>query len=72
MCFGPQMPAKYSPLRPNGDGLQSVYLAEVPQPMAEVLAGLIGAEAEPLLHQAAAVGLPAEDQRTPGPVGDGP
>src|SRR5688572_24428408 len=28
--------------RNQGDGLQSVYLAEVPQPLADVLIGLIG------------------------------
>jgi hypothetical protein len=36
------LPPKYSPLQSNGDGLQSVYLAEVPQPMADALIGLIG------------------------------
>jgi putative restriction endonuclease len=64
------LPTKYSPLRPNGDGLQSVYLAEVPKPFAEVLAGLIGAEAGALLHQAATLGLPAGDQATPHTTGD--
>ena len=36
------LPSKYSPLQVNGDGLQSVYLAEVPQAMADALVGLIG------------------------------
>jgi hypothetical protein len=36
------LPSKYSPLQENGDGLQSVYLAEVPQAMADALIGLIG------------------------------
>jgi putative restriction endonuclease len=36
------LPSKYSPLQANGDGLQSVYLAEVPGPMADALIGLIG------------------------------
>ena len=36
------LPARYSPLQVNGDGLQSVYLAEVPGPMADALIGLIG------------------------------
>src|SRR5262245_13002730 len=35
--LNPLLPAKYSPLRPNGDGLQNVYLAAVPEPMARVL-----------------------------------
>jgi putative restriction endonuclease len=38
----PFLPAKYSPLQVSGDGLQSVYLAEVPQPLADGLIGLIG------------------------------
>ena len=40
----PHLPAKYSPLQATGDGLQSVYLAEVPEPMASVLIDLIGHE----------------------------
>src|SRR3977135_2037052 len=44
----PLLPAKYSPLQPNGNGLQSVYLTEVPTPLAEVLIGLIGQEVAPL------------------------
>ncbi len=38
----PFLPAKYSPLQESGDGLQSVYLAEVPQAFADALIGLIG------------------------------
>jgi putative restriction endonuclease len=40
----PLLPARYSPLQPNGNGLQSVYLAQVPTALAEVLIGLIGPE----------------------------
>ena len=36
------LPSKYSPLQDSGDGLQSVYLAEVPETMADALSGLIG------------------------------
>lgn len=36
------LPEKYSPLRANGDGLQSVYLAEVGRPFAAALFRLIG------------------------------
>jgi putative restriction endonuclease len=39
------LPKKYSPLRANGDGLQSVYLAEVGRPFAAALFRLIGGEA---------------------------
>jgi putative restriction endonuclease len=38
----PFLPSKYSPLQNNGDGIQSVYLAEVPQAFADALIGLIG------------------------------
>ena len=50
------LPARYSPLQATGNGLQSVYLTEVPQDFAEVLAGLIGAEARPFM---AAADVPA-------------
>jgi putative restriction endonuclease len=36
------LPPKYSPLQETGDGLQSVYLAELPPTFAEALIGLIG------------------------------
>jgi putative restriction endonuclease len=38
----PFLPPKYSPLQESGDGLQSVYLAEVPPGLADALIGLIG------------------------------
>ena len=38
----PFLPAKYSPLRQNGHGKQSVYLAEVPLTLANTLITLIG------------------------------
>lgn len=51
----PLLPERYSPLLPNGNGLQSVYLTEVPQDLAVVLIGLIGAEAEQLASRAIAI-----------------
>ncbi len=45
----PLLPEKYSPLQPNGNGLQSVYLTEVPTTLAEVLVGLIGQEIAPIV-----------------------
>jgi putative restriction endonuclease len=39
------LPQNYSPLRANGDNLQSVYLAEVGRPFAAALFRLIGGEA---------------------------
>jgi hypothetical protein len=44
----PLLPGRYSPLQPNGNGLQSVYLTEIPNTFAEVLIGLIGQEIAPL------------------------
>lgn len=40
--LSPLLPEKYAPLRHNGHGLQAVYLAAVPEPMAMMLATLIG------------------------------
>lgn len=40
------LPDKYAPLRPNGDGLQSVYLTQVSPGFAATLFRLIGKEAE--------------------------
>jgi hypothetical protein len=48
------LPSRYSPLQSNGNGIQSIYLTEVSPTFAEVLAGLIGQEAQAL---AAAVDL---------------
>jgi hypothetical protein len=39
------LPDKYSPLQKNGNGIQSVYLANVPAEMAKILIQLIGSEA---------------------------
>jgi len=39
------LPERYAPLQQNGDGLQGVYLAAVPELMAQALIGIIGAQA---------------------------
>jgi putative restriction endonuclease len=39
------LPSCYSPLQESGNGIQSVYLTELPTAFAEVLIGLIGQEA---------------------------
>ena len=57
----PLLPARYSPLQPNGNGLQSVYLTEVPAALAEVLVGLIGPEVAPIAAAASAVKPVAAD-----------
>lgn len=44
------LPEKYSPMQPNGNGLQSVYLAHVPETMAKVLISLIGQEYDKVLE----------------------
>jgi hypothetical protein len=44
-----ELPRKYSPLRPNGNGLQSVYLTAVPDGMMHALAGLVGHEVTQLI-----------------------
>ena len=41
----PRLPSQYSPLSPEGNGYQHVYLASIPEGMARMLATLIGAEA---------------------------
>lgn len=51
----PLLPERHAPLQPNGNGLQAVYLTQLPDDLAEVLLGLIGQEARPLLGAAANV-----------------
>ena len=41
--LAPTLPAKYSPIRPDGNGNQGAYLAAVPVAMAETLIDLLGA-----------------------------
>jgi putative restriction endonuclease len=43
------LPDRYSPLQPNGNGIQSIYLTELSKDFAEVLIGLIGEETRSLL-----------------------
>lgn len=42
--LAPLLPARYSPLLANGNGLQSVYLTSIPEGLALALADLAGAE----------------------------
>jgi putative restriction endonuclease len=44
------LPKKYSPLRPNGHGLQNIYLTEVPDLLAQQLLDIIGTEGRALVH----------------------
>ena len=58
----PLLPAKYSPLQVNGNGLQSIYLAEIPELLAEVLFGLIGTEVDTIrAASGVVVPVPADD-----------
>ncbi|MGH7240329.1 MAG: hypothetical protein ACREHG_09755 [Candidatus Saccharimonadales bacterium] len=45
----PTLPPKYSPLQPNGNGNQAVYLAEVPPKMADILVSVIGDEGKAVI-----------------------
>lgn len=50
--LGPLRSARYSPLQANGNGLQSVYLAEISNDFAGALTNLIGSEAVRLTQAA--------------------
>jgi putative restriction endonuclease len=47
------LPPRYSPLQESGNGIQSIYLTELPPPLATVLIGLIGKEASMLSARSA-------------------
>lgn len=48
--LAPLLPLKYAPLRPNGTGLQSVYLTHLPEEFAAALIDLLGTEAHGLVR----------------------
>ena len=48
--LAPLLPERYAPLRPNGAGLQSVYLTRLPKRLAAALIDLLGAEAHALVR----------------------
>ena len=56
------LPDRYSPLQANGNGIQSIYLTELSQDFAEILGGLIGEEARPLIA-ASGVGAVIENDK---------
>jgi len=47
------LPSRYSPLQESGNGIQSIYLTELPPNLANVLMGLIGKEASMVSAQSA-------------------
>ncbi|MBA3596827.1 MAG: HNH endonuclease [Methylibium sp.] len=60
--LAPLLPDRYAPLRPNGAGLQSVYLTRLPERLAAALIDLLGAEARDLVlgyRVAGEVSIPA-------------
>ncbi len=42
--LGPHLPTRYSPLQANGNGLQGVYLTELPTPLALAVQTLVGSQ----------------------------
>lgn len=50
--IAPLLPEKYSPLRKDGNGLQSVYLASLPDELGKKLASLIGGEVDSIFADA--------------------
>jgi putative restriction endonuclease len=59
--ISPLLPGKYSPLRGNGAGLQSVYLTRIPDKLAGALIDLVGAEARNVARSPIGIG-PAQSQ----------
>ena len=57
----PLLPERYAPLQVNGNGLQGIYLTELPAPLAETLLGLIGEEVAPIAEAARTVEPVAAD-----------
>lgn len=51
------LPPRYSPLQESGNGIQSVYLTELPMLLAEALIGLIGPEAAIVVSSAADINV---------------
>ena len=60
----PLLPARYSPLQPNGNGIQSVYLTELSAELFGALILLIGAEASHLREVASSI--PLQDRQVVG------
>lgn len=63
-ALAPLLPAKYSPLRPNGYGNQAVYLAELPAAMADAIGALTGAEFPQFLAVARTVATDEKSRAT--------
>lgn len=59
----PLLPRKYSPLRETGQGLQNLYLTELPPPLALALADLLGTEIAAIARTEAVAEQPIETPR---------
>ena len=66
----PFLPSRYSPLQEDGDGLQSVYLAEIPKALADALIGLIGQAYWDAYATIAALQSPSDVMEQQDPIGD--
>jgi hypothetical protein len=66
----PFLPSKYSPLQDSGDGLQSVYLTELPNALADALIGLIGQAYWSAYQEIAAYQRPSDALDLPGEIAD--
>jgi putative restriction endonuclease len=51
----PALPSKYSPLQSNGNGVQSIYLTEIPSKLAQTLGALIGPEFDAIVPESSPV-----------------
>ena len=49
--IAPLLPEKYAPLQQNGNGLQGVYLAAIPEPLGNVLMQLLGSEVQAAIRE---------------------
>jgi putative restriction endonuclease len=59
--IGPTLPDKYAPLQANGNGLQGVYLAPVPEDMAAVIYSLLAGQVEEIARSTVPEANPLQD-----------
>lgn len=64
--LAPLLPAKYAPLRPNGHGLQSIYLTALEANFALTLLTLLGPEARAIAADAQVLDKAFDSTRAPG------
>jgi putative restriction endonuclease len=64
--LGPLLTERYAPLRPNGHGLQGIYLTALEPAFAEALLTLLGPEARALANDVSVRDRPFEQSRAPG------